>query len=106
MKWTENGVEFEGTPEEYLILHPVEPPKRIVKKKEGKRVTVIDLGGEEHIFLRIKDAAAYISMTAQRAASSVTNMICKRTSDRIFLKDYMVCNASWNPEVHQEAPHV
>ena len=104
MKWTENGVEFEGTPEEYLVLHPVELPKRIYKRREGTHITVVDLGGDEHKFVRIKDAASYIAQAAQRNFAP-TNL-CKRTSDRIYLKDYMHCNKAWNPEIHQEAPAV
>ena len=105
MKWTENGVEFEGTPDEYLALHrPVEPLKRVYKQREGTHITVIDLGGDEHKFVRVKDAASYISQAAQRSFTA-TNL-AKRTSDRIYLKDYMHCNKAWNPEIHQETPAV
>lgn len=105
MKWTENGIEFEGTPEEYLAIHkPVELPKRTYKHREGTHITVVDLGGDEHKFVRIKDAASYISQAAQRNFAP-TNL-CNRTSDRIYLRDYMHCKEPWNAEKHQEVPAV
>jgi hypothetical protein len=107
MKWTENGIEFEGTPEEYLALHkPVLEPRQPKYTRAGKRVTVVDLAGENHLFVRVKDAASYIATTAQRNVRSVILEITKRTSDTVYLKDYMASKAPWNPEIHQEVPSV
>jgi hypothetical protein len=107
MKWTENGIEFEGTPEEYLAIHkPVELPKRTYKRREGTHIEVIDLGGESHGFVRVKDAASYIAQKAQRNLSSITLALTKRTSDAVQLKDYIVCGKAWNTERDQEPPHV
>ena len=104
MKWTENNITFEGTVEEYLALKkanlPAPAPDYLQPKfkRTGHPVTVIDLGGDEHKFVRVADAAKYISISAQRRISA--SNLSKRTSDTLYLKDYMSCNAPWNP--HQE----
>lgn len=108
MKWTENGIEFEGTPEEYLAIHKpvIAEPRANIFTRHGKRVTVVDLAGENHLFVRVKDAASYIAITAQRNFRSVLVALTKRTSDTVMLKDYMVSKAPWNTERDQEPPHV
>lgn len=104
MKWTENGITYEGTVAEYMELRTAlaisAPVKRNYAKRTGKSITVIDLGEQEHKFSSIKDAASYISTKAQRNVSAQS--LCKRSSDTLRLSDYMSTNKPWNPNKPQE----
>lgn len=59
MKWTENGVVFEGTVAEYKELHADGFAPQLQRTRAGKRVTVID-GETSTAFATIKEAAEYI----------------------------------------------
>ena len=105
MKWTENGIEFEGTVEEYLALHGqtavATTPARLPIVRKGTEVTVIDLGGEEHKFVRVKDAATYLAMVCQRNVSPQS--LAKRKSNIIKVEDYMVGpGLPWNGNAHND----
>ena len=68
MKWTENGVVFEGTVAEYKELHSDGFAPQLQRTRAGKRVTVID-GETSTAFTTIKDAAKYISQQTGRYVS-------------------------------------
>ena len=69
MKWTENGVTFEGTVAEYKELHADGFAPQLTRTRAGKRVTVID-GDNSTVFASIKDAAEYIGQQTGRYISA------------------------------------
>lgn len=97
MKWTENGITYEATAEEFIqvwnAMHPAPEPA-----KRGKRVeiTIIGHAGDEHKFETIKAAATYLSLATQRTI--YPSYLSKRTSNTLYVKDYMTCNKEWNTD--------
>ena len=69
MKWTENGVTFEGTVQEYKELHADGYAPQLTRTRAGKRVTIID-GETSTAFASIKDAAEYIGQQTGRYISA------------------------------------
>ena len=69
MKWTENGVTFEGTVAEYKELHADGYAPQLQRTRAGKSVTVMD-GCDCIHFNSIKDAAEYISQHTGRFVSA------------------------------------
>ena len=69
MKWTENGVVFEGTVAEYKELHADGFAPQLTRTRAGKRVTIID-GETSTVFASIKDAAEYIGQQTGRYISA------------------------------------
>jgi len=69
MKWTENGVVFEGTVAEYKELHADGFAPQLQRTRAGKRVTVID-GETSTAFATIKEAAEYIGQQTGRYVSA------------------------------------
>lgn len=59
MKWTENGITFEGTADEYMTIYG-KRQKRFAHRR-GLDYTVFDRAGKSHGFVRQKDAAAFIA---------------------------------------------
>ena len=76
MKWTENGVVFEGTVADYKELHADGFAPQLQRTRMGKRVTVID-GDNQRQFPSIKEAAEYIGQSTGRyiSASALGRMI-------------------------------
>ena len=71
MKWTENGVVFEGTVAEYKELHSDGFAPQLARTRAGKRVTVID-GETSAVFATIKEAVEYIGQQTGRYVSAST----------------------------------
>ena len=71
MKWTENGVTFEGPVAEYKELHADGFAPQLQRTRMGKRVTVID-GDNQRQFPSIKEAAEYIGQQTGRYVSAST----------------------------------
>ena len=69
MKWTENGICFEGTVAEYKELHADGYAPQLTRTRAGKRVTIID-GETSTAFSSIKDAAEYIGQQTGRYISA------------------------------------
>ena len=69
MKWTENGVVFEGTVAEYKELHADGFAPQLTRTRAGKRVTIID-GETSTTFATIKEAAEYIGQQTGRYVSA------------------------------------
>ena len=69
MKWTENGVTFEGTVAEYKELHADGFAPQLQRTRMGKRVTVID-GETSTSFNTVKDAAEWIGQQTGRFVSA------------------------------------
>ncbi len=69
MKWTENGVTFEGTVQEYKELHADGYAPQLTRTRAGKRVTIID-GDNSVAFSSIKAAAEYTGQQTGRSISA------------------------------------
>lgn len=69
MKWTENGICFEGTVAEYKELHADGYAPQLTRTRAGKRVTIID-GDNSVAFSSIKEAAEYIGHSTGRYISA------------------------------------
>lgn len=71
MKWTENGVTFDGTVEEYKELHADGYAPQLKRTRAGKRITVID-GEKQMQFPTIKAAAECIGRQTGRYVAATT----------------------------------
>lgn len=101
MKWTENGIQFEGTAEEYLAIHNRPMP---LLTKRGKQTTVIDLDGQHHTFKRIADAAHYIEQYGKHMSMGMLAKILReQKTDTVSLVDILPTNVELNlPTTNQE----
>ena len=68
MKWTENGITFEGTVAEYRELHS-ETFRQLRRTRIGRRVTVLSDGEPIH-FSTIKNAAEWIAQQTGKYVSA------------------------------------
>jgi len=69
MKWTENGIMFDGTVAEYKELHSDGFAPQLKRTRAGKEVSVID-GMNCTVFASIKEAAEYIGQQTGRFVSA------------------------------------
>lgn len=69
MKWTENGVSFEGTPAEYKELHADGFQQIPTRTRSGRHVTVYD-NDASRCFDSVKNAAEWISQQTGRYVSA------------------------------------
>ena len=101
MKWTENGIQFEGTAEEYLDIHNRPIP---LMTKRGKQTTVIDLDGQHHTFKRIADAANYIQQYGTRMSCGMLGKRLRdQKTDTVSLVDILPTNVELKlPNPNQE----
>lgn len=101
MKWTENGIQFEGTAEEYLAIHNRPIP---LMTKRGKQTTVIGLDGQRHTFNRIGDAVSYIQQYGKRMSCAMLGKILRdQKTDTVNLVDILPTNVELNiPTTNQE----
>ena len=103
MKWTENGIQFEGTAEEYLAIHNTDRIMPLLTKR-GKQTTVIDLDGQHHTFKRIADAANYIQQYGTRMSCGMLGKRLRdQKTDTVSLVDILPTNVELKlPNPNQE----
>lgn len=87
MKWTENGVTFEGTVAEYKELHSDGYWTQLTRTRAGRHVTVIVADCREE-FTSIKEAAAWISQQCGRYVSASTLGKTLKNSDAVNLAQF------------------
>jgi len=70
MKWTENGITFEGTPAEYRELHADGFQQQPLRTRRGKRVIVEENEDIHASFPTVIEAAQWITKKTGRYVSA------------------------------------